>query len=464
MTPFETTTTCDVAELRARCSGTVAVPGDEVWDQARQGWNLAVDQRPAVVVVPDGVGDVQAAVAFAAANGLRVSAQGTGHNASALSRRGLDGVMLIKLHAMRGVEIDAEARTARVAAGAVWGDLTAPASDLGLAPLAGSALDVGIVGYCLGGGLSWMARKHGMAANSVVAIELVTADGALRRVDAENDPELFWALRGGGGNFGVVTALELRLFEVPELVAGMMLWPMERAAEVAHAWREWTATAPDEATTSMRLMRIPPLPEIPEIVRGRELIVIDGAVLAGEERAGEILAALRALEPEVDTFGPMPPVALSYIHMDPEEPMPAMGDGGLLAELPAEAIDAYLAAAGPGVQTPLLMAEIRHMGGALARVPEGAGAAATIGGQYLLFAGGMAVDPEMARGVEAGVDAFLAAMSPWDSGRMYLNFAERPIDPDRAFGEDVAPRLRAVKAQVDPGDLFRGNHPVTEGR
>jgi FAD/FMN-containing dehydrogenase len=464
MTPFETTTTHDVAELRARCSGTVAVPGDAVWDQARQGWNLAVDQRPAVVVVPDGVGDVQAAVAFASANGLRVAAQGTGHNAGALAYGGLDDVVLIKLHAMRGVEIDAEERTARVAAGAVWGDLTAPASDLGLAPLAGSALDVGIVGYCLGGGLSWMARKHGMAANSVVAIELVTADGALRRVDAENDPELFWALRGGGGSFGVVTALELRLFEVPELSAGMLLWPWERADEVAHAWAQWTQTAPDEVTTSMRLMQIPPLPEIPEVVRGRRLLIIDGAILAGEERAAEILAALRALEPEIDTFGPVPPIALSYVHMDPEEPMPTRGDGGLLSELPAEAVDAYLAVAGPGSGSTLMMAEIRHMGGALATAPAGAGAAATIGGEYLLFAGGLAADPEMARGVEAGVDAFLSALSPWDSGRMYLNFAERPIHPDRAFGVDVAPRLRAVKAQVDPDDLFRGNHPVTEDR
>src|SRR4051794_11443886 len=220
----------DVQELRSKLAGTVVAPGDPSWDEARQAWNLHADQRPALVALPENVDDVVAIVEFARAGGLRVAAQGTGHNASAIAS--LERTVLVRTCRMKGVAIDAPGRRARVAAGTVWAEVTGPASEHGLAPLAGSSPDVGVVGYTLGGGLSWLSRRHGLAANSVIAIEMVTADGRVVRTDRDHEPGLFWALRGGGGSFGVVTAIEFALHPAPSVYGGAMLWPWERAAEV----------------------------------------------------------------------------------------------------------------------------------------------------------------------------------------------------------------------------------------
>ena len=198
-----------VEHLRARLAGAVSAPGDLDWDAARAAWNLAVDQRPVLVAVPADADEVVAVVAFAREHGLRVTAQATGHNASAIAT--LEDTVLLKTSALRDVEIDAERRRARVGAGVLWAEVTGPASEHGLAPLAGSSPDVGVAGFTLGGGLSWLSRRHGLACNSVIAIEAVTADGRVVRADRETEPDLFWALRGGGGSFAVVTAIELAL-------------------------------------------------------------------------------------------------------------------------------------------------------------------------------------------------------------------------------------------------------------
>src|SRR3954449_5600023 len=237
----------DVEALRARLEGAVYGPSDAGWDQARQAWNLAVDQRPAAVAFPVTDADVVAAVEFARDEGLRIAPQGPGHGAAPLARD-LEGEILLSTARMRGVRIDPRARRARVRAGAVWGDVTLPASAYGLAPLAGSSADVGVVGYTLGGGLSWLGRKHGLACNSVTAIEVVTPERGLLRVDAEHDPELFWALRGGGGSFGVVTAVARGPSAHPSIVGGQLVFPIAAAADVLEAFIELTWTAPTELT------------------------------------------------------------------------------------------------------------------------------------------------------------------------------------------------------------------------
>ncbi len=452
----------DVQDLRDRLRGDVVGPADTAWDQARQAWNLAVDQRPALVAFPEDADDVVAIVDYAREYGLRVAPQGTGHNAGPIAS--LDDTVLVSTVRMRGVEIDAVARRARVAAGTLWLEVTAPASEHGLAPLAGSSPDVGVVGYCLGGGVSWLSRRHGLAANSVLAIEIVTADGRLRRVDAENDPDLFWALRGGGGSFGVVTAMEIALYPVPELYAGAMFWPWERSSEVLHAWREWTATVPDEVTSAARIMQMPPIPEIPEPLRGRAFVTIDAAILGDRAFGAEIVQRLRDLGPEIDTFDMVPPVALSRLHNDPEEPVPALSEHRLLSELPAEAIDALVAVAGPGSGSPLLLAELRHLGGALAVAPAGHGAQPTLDAAYLAFGAGIAATPEMVAGLEAALPVFKQALAPWDAGRGYLNFEERTVD-SRSFYDEVTHRhLARIKAQVDPADIFRSNHPIAPAK
>jgi FAD/FMN-containing dehydrogenase len=453
-----TTTALDFSQLRQKLMGAVTAPGDAAWDEARQAWNLSVDQRPVAVAEPETVADVVAIVDFARERGLRVAAQGTGHAAGAMTS--LQNTILVKTHRMRVVEIDADARRARAQAGAMWADVAGPAAEHGLAALAGSSHDVGVVGYSLGGGLSWLARKLGLAANSVTAIQLVTSDGRVVVTDAHHDPDLFWALRGGGGNFGVVTAIEFELYEVAEVYAGMLAFPWERAREVLRAWRDWTRSAPEEITTAARILQVPPLPEIPEPFRGRGLVVIDGAYLGDEADAIEALAPLRALGPEVDTFATMAPDQLLTIHMDPPGPVPYSGDGALLDVVPAEAIDALVHVAGSESGSPLLMVELRHLGGALARAGEGHGAVATMEGDYAMFALGMAPDAATAAIVDEHVDLVKTALCEWDAGRRYLNFSERPIDTRRAYTAAAYRRLQAVKTLVDPDDMFRANHPI----
>jgi FAD/FMN-containing dehydrogenase len=445
-----------VADLRARVQGTVVLPGEDAWDEARAAWNLAVDQRPTLVALPRSAADVQALVNFARSRGLRIAMQGTGHNAAPMGA--LDGTILVKTSDMRGVEIDPVDCVARVEAGALWIDVTAPASELGLAPLAGSSPDVGVVGYTLGGGLSWLGRRYGLAANRLLAVELVTADGQLVRASRHERPELFWALRGGGGNFGAVVAIEFELIPMRTVYAGMLLFPAERSRAVLQAWREWTETVPDSVTTSARMLNMPPMPDLPDFLRGRSLVVIDGAIVEDDERAAELLAPLRALGAEMDTFAPIPPVGLSRIHMDPEHPVPGIGDTAMLGDLSAETVDALVDTAGPGSDSPLLMTELRHLGGALGR--PGGGALSRFDGAYLYFGVGIPMDPSMAAAIEARHALVAATLADAASGHQYLNFAERRTDARAFYDEETYERLRAVKAAVDPLELFRANHEI----
>ena len=441
-------------------AGRIVTPDDHDYDEARRAWNLAVDQRPAAVALPESAEDVMAVVRMARERGWRVAPQGTGHNAAPLAA-GLDSTVLVRTERMRGVIVDPVGRRARVQAGATWGDVVAAVSEHGLTALSGSSHDVGVVGYLLGGGMSWMARKYGLGVNHIHAIEIVTADGHLVRADADHEPDLFWAVRGGSGNFGVVTAVEIGLFDVETAYAGMLVWPAQQAAEVLKAWVRWTETAPEEITTSARLLNVPPIPEVPEPFRGRALVVIDGAYTGDEAGAIEALRPLRELGPEIDTFATIPTAALIQIHMDPPEPMPAIGDGGMLGRLDDAAIDAVLEVAGPQTQSPLLMVEFRHAGGAAGRAPAGHGATGALDGSYVLFGGGMPLTPEIGQAVVAHMAAVKAALAPWVAGREYWNFTERTVaDASGFFEPGVYARLQQVKAAYDADDVFRGNHPI----
>lgn len=457
-----TTTTHTRPAARPALDGRFVLPDDPGFDEARLAWNLAADQRPAAVALPVCAADVAATVRFARDNDLRVAPQGTGHNATAIAS--LKDTVLLKTSQMRGVSIDALNRRARVDAGVLWMEATGPAHEHGLLALGGSSPDVGVVGYSLGGGLSWLGRKYGLAANHVLAAEVVTADGELRRVDADHDPDLFWALRGGGGSFAAVTALEFRLFPIPEVYAGAMLWPAEQASDVLHAWREWTQTVPEDATTAARILQVPPLPEIPEPLRGRAFVVIDGAVAGDPQEARGLVEPLRALGPEMDTFAAIPAPALQQIHMDPEEPMPGHSDHTMLRTLPPAALDALLEVSDPATGSPLLMVELRHVGGALARPPQNAGALGAFDGEYLFFAAGIPMDPGVTAALEAHFALTRAALAPYESGSVYLNFAEQPVDTATIYPPDAYRRLREIKAAYDPDDRFCSNHPIPPAR
>jgi FAD/FMN-containing dehydrogenase len=444
--------------LRGLCAGAVHLPGDPGYDEARMPWNVAVDQRPAAVAYPATADEVSEIVRAAAASGLRVAPQGTGHNAGPLGS--LDDVVLLRTAAMTGVHIDPERRVARVDAGVLWLDVVEAAAEHGLAALHGSSPDVGVVGYSLGGGIGWYARQLGMATNSVLAVELVLGDGSQVRADAETNPDMFWAVRGGGGNFGIVTAMEFRLYDITTAYAGMLMWDQDHAEKVLRAWAAWTVDAPDCVTTAFRMLNLPPLPELPDFLRGRQVVVINGAVLAEDERAEEILADLRALEPELDTFGRVPAAGLVRLHMDPEGPTPGVSDSAVLADLPDAAIETFLALTGRGSGSTLLSAELRQLGGALSRPAEGAGALPVLDGRFVLFGVAIAMTPEIGAQGQADATALVDAMTSYASGGDYLNFSEAPVDVRKSFPAEAWLRLKAIRSAVDPSGLIKANHPV----
>lgn len=448
----------DFAGLRAAIDGQLYTPDDGGYDAARTPWNVAVDQRPAAVALPTCARDVSEIVRFAAAAGLRVCPQGTGHAAAPLGD--LSDAVLVRTVGLDEVRIDPERRVATVGSGAVWEQVVEPAAAHGLVALHGSSPDVGVSGYCLGGGVGWLARRHGLASSALTAVEVVTPDGTLVRADADNEPDLFWALRGGGGNFGVVTSLEMRLFPLTEVVAGWLIWPWEESHRVLSAWSAWTETTPDAVTSVARMLQLPPIPQIPEPLRGRCLVVVEVAVLADETDVEALLAPLRALGPEMDTVAPMPAAGLARLHQDPEGPTPSLGHHAMLDALPPEAVEALVRDAGPGSGSPLLSVELRQLGGALARPAEDGGALCQVDGRFMVFAVGIPMDEEMGRRVLEQADKVVAALAPWGRGRSFLNFSERPTPARSAFDDDAHARLMAIRARFDGGSLMRPNHPL----
>jgi FAD/FMN-containing dehydrogenase len=433
-------------------------PGTAGYEANKGVFNVLLNQAPAAIVAARTAADVVEAVSYAKAEGVRIGAQGTGHTAEPLGD--LSDTLLVRTGAMNEVSIDVERRTARVGAGALWGDLVRPASDLGLAARHGSAPTVGIVGYSLGGGVGWYSRKHGLQCNAVTAIELVDAEGVARRIDAGQDPELFWAMRGAAGDFGIVTALEFELLPIPELFAGALFFPIERAADVFHAWRAFTATAPGEVTSLARLMRFPPLPEIPEPLRGNAFAIIEAAVLLDQAEAAEVMAPLRDLEGAVmDTFAAQPPAGLAGLHMDPPEPAPYAGAVKLLGDLPEEAIDAFLGAVGPGSDSQLVSAEIRQDGGAMARGGDGHGAMNVVPGSFLLYGVGIVPEAAALAPTKTWLQRMDAAMTPWSVGS-YLGLSDESEGIGGAYPPETVERLRAAKSKYDPENLFHAAHPV----
>jgi FAD/FMN-containing dehydrogenase len=438
---------------------TIFTPGDPGWDTARRAWNLAVDQRPAAVAVsgtPQGVAD---AVSFAREHGLRVAAQGTGHHAGPLGP--LTDTVLIRTRAMREVSIDPIGRTARVEAGALWQEVADAAGEYGLAGLAGFAPDIGVTGHVLGGGLSWLGRTYGLAANNVEAFELVTADGRLVRADAASEPDLFWALRGGGGSFGVVTAMELRLHPVAEVYAGLLYWPAEAGQRVLQAWRELTGDdVPDQFTTTVRYRNFPSISGLPAQLRGQPATVV-GVVHVGSPReADELLAPLRKLDPLLDTMHIIPAAELGYLHGESERPLPYTAEGILLVGLPADIVDEIVAVAGPDARSPLLSVELRHLGAELGYARPGNGALPALAASHLLVATGLVPIQQAANAIHARTEALKSAVWRWAARRTYLNFAGASQDPACFWRPRAYDRLRRIKATVDPGNVIRANHTI----
>jgi len=402
-----------------------------------QPWNLRADLRPADARIARSVQDVQDALADARAGGLRVAPQTTGHMAASLP--GLEDALLLQLDFDEPVEVDPVARVARIPAGSRWDDVVQAVAPHGFAVMHGSSPTVSPFGYLLGGGLSFYGRAHGLAVNHVRAFEVVTPDGVARRADATQNAELFWALRGGGGGVAVITAIQIGLLPYAEVTGGALVFAWADAPAVLRAWRDWAATAPDSITTTWRMMCPPEAPP---------MVIVDGVALE-PSAADDLQRALRAAAtPLQGGFGPMPSAAVARLHGDPEEPTGGLGDGILIERLDDAAIDAFLRAATPN--SPLLFGELRHLGGALAAPPAGAGARGHLEGEFILFGLGLPEITGSEEAIEASVAALVGAMAPFGTGTRFTSFAERwsslrTCVPDAAFD-----RLAAVRAQVDP--------------
>ena len=442
--------------LATQIKGTITTPGDATYDADRAAWNLAVDQHPAAVFRAVDDTDVAAAVRFAAEHGLGVAVQATGHGVA----RPADDALLLLTEAMDGVQVDAAARTARIEAGAQWGTVLGKAAPEGLAPLLGSSPGVGAVGYTLGGGLGWLARRYGLAADSVRSFELVTADGRRVRADAQENPELFWGLRGGGaGSLGVITAMEVALFPVDQVYGGNLLYPADLAREVAARYAEWIAAAPDELTSSLVLMNFPPMDMVPEPLRGRSFAIIRGCHSGSTADAEEQLRFRREWRrPDIDMFGPMPLSAAAMISNDPVDPLPGGTTTAWLKGLDRDAIDIIVDHAFPADGPPqVMMTEVRHVGGAVSR----GGSEAAYGNRdaTLLFETVSAIPtPEAADALAAQFARVHERLRPHATGGAYLNFLEGPEKIARTrqgFTPEAYRRLQALKRQYDPQNLFR---------
>ncbi|MCF6507680.1 FAD-binding oxidoreductase [Blastococcus sp. MG754426] len=448
----------DVDELRGVVHGPVYAAGDDGLAAEVATWNVAVTHTPAIAVGATCAADVAAAVSWAVARGLRVAVQATGHGPV----RNAAGSMMITTRRMQGLFIDPERRTVRVEAGVKWKRLMESAAEFGLAGLCGSSSDVGAVGYTLGGGVGSLGRKHGFAADHVRAVEIVTADGRQRTLSADSEPELFWAVRGGKGNFGVVTALEMDLVPLTGLYGGGIFFAGEDMADVLHAFRRWSRHLPDEVSTSIAVMRLPDMEFLPPPLRGQTAVHLRYAYCGTDFADGE-----RLVEPMKQAgrillgfTGPMRTDEMDAIHMDPVDPLPAWEKGQLLTELTVEGVDALLAVAGPQAQIPLLMVELRMLGGAFARRPKVPNAVAGRDGAFSMLVLGPGV-PELAEVVPAVGRAVLAAMAPWKAPGCLTNFlgdVSGPGEVAAAYPPGVSQRLAEVKAAVDPERVFSFGH------
>jgi FAD/FMN-containing dehydrogenase len=440
--------------LAQQVQGAVFDGGEPAAAAEAAGFNTAVTHRPAVVVAARTATDVAAAVRHAGREGLQVTVQATGHGASTPAA----GTVFVSTRRMQGVQVDPVARVARVEAGVRWRSVIDAAVPHGLAPLCGSSSGVGVVGYSLGGGMGHLARRHGFAADHVRAVELVSAVGGLTTVTAESDPELFWAVRGGQGRFGIVTALEFDLVPVPRFFGGAMVFAGPTVEEVLHAFAGWAATLPEEATTSVALLRLPPSEDVPPPMRGVVSLAVRFGFTGGPEHGEALLAPLRRVAtPLLDSVGPMSFAEVDRIHMDPSEPLPAVFRGGLLHSMPTGLVDTLLEEAGPGVETPLAVVEVRLMGGALGRPAPVPNAVAGRDGAYSLSVIAPA-PPPMLTAAHAATSRVVDAVQHWSTGTSLVNFAGHggELAASRAWAPDVLERLRRLKATVDPDDLFGG--------
>ena len=455
-----------VGELQAAVRGSVIRPGDSDYDEARAVWNAAHDKRPALIIRCTGTADVIKGVEFARSQGLPLAVRGGAHSIAGFSTCD-DGVVL-DLSPMKAVTVDPHRRRAVAQGGATWADFDHETQAFGLAVTGGLVSTTGLGGFTLGGGIGWLLRRHGLTCDSLVGADVVLADGRLVHASDEENSDLLWGLRGGGGNFGVATALEYALHPVgPTVLGGLVFFPGEAAGDVLSRWRELTASMPEELTSLVVLTTAPPVPFLPESVHGTPIVAI-GAMYCGPLGSGEeVVRPLRTLaDPIADLMGPVPYVAIQQM-LDPLWQAGAHNyfTSAMVDSLPDGAVD-ELIARGSAKPTPQSEIHVHHAGGAMARVPQAKTAFGQRTSPYILNVIARSVD-----GVNFAADATLArdaraALASFGPDAMYVNFTgEAGEDKVRAsYPPETYAKLVALKTRYDPTNTFRLNQnipPVT---
>ncbi|MQA12549.1 MAG: FAD-binding protein [Pseudonocardiaceae bacterium] len=449
-----------VRELATDLAGPIFLPGQPGYTDEAECFDTSVRHHPALIVGAANADDVVTAVRFARDHGLGVAVQATGHGVALPA----DGALLVSTRRMSGFSVDPERRTVRLEAGVLWRDVIRASARYGLAPLNGSAPFVGAVSYTLGGGIGVLARRYGYAADHVREIEVVTADGERRTASEEANPDLFWALRGGKGNFGVVTALEAELVGVSRIYGGGLFFPADSISDVLHFYRGWVTDVPDELSSSFVMMPWPDVPEVPEQLRGRFALHMRLCYLGSPDDGARIIQPLREIAtPLLDTVTDIPYTQVGTIHNDPPAPGSYHVNNFQLTHLDHDAVEAILRLVGPESDGAIGI-EIRHLGGALAREPRVLNAVARTTAQFQLYSGGvLGIGADEA--VYAGHDRVIDTLSPWSSGTRMLNFMAGvahtdPADVRQAFTAEAYARLVELKTAYDPRNMFRFNHNI----
>jgi FAD/FMN-containing dehydrogenase len=439
--------------LRAELTGSLHTPDEPEYDALVSPWNLAVPMRPAAVVAVSTAADVAVAVRYAGAHGMTAGVQATGHGAE----RSLAGHLLVLTRGLDEVTVHPEG-WARIGSGVKWSQLVPVAAQYGLAGVNGSTTDVSIVGYTTGGGVGPMARTYGINADRVRAFEVVTGDGVFRRVTATDHPDLFFALRGGKGAAGIVTAMEFDLIHMPEFYGGAVYFDAIDAAEVIDRWRGWADALPEQGTTSFVLFQLPPLPEIPPPLAGRMTLGIRFLWTGEPGEGARLLDEIRAVAPVIlDDARLRPYTEIDAVHADPVDPMPVVDPAILLDGFPAEAAERLLAVAGHGSGSPQVLVEVRHLGGAYAREGAQPSAFSHRAAKFSVLTVAVAADETMAAGALAHADQVFTALADWDTGTVWPNFGipHDAVSARRSYDEQTLARLREIVSTYDPEGVLQ---------
>jgi FAD/FMN-containing dehydrogenase len=442
--------------------GQLLHPGDDGYDEARKVFNAMIDRSPALVARCASADDVAAVVKLAGAENLPLSVYGGGHGVTGSAV--CDAGLCVDLRGMKGIEVDAGSRTVRAEAGLTWGELDAATQAHGLAVTGGRVSTTGIAGLALGSGSGWLERKVGFVCDNLIQAEVVTADGRQVIASEQENDDLFWGLRGGGGNFGVVTAFHLRLHPIgPIVLGGMLMYPAAMARDVVRFWRDFMLGAPDEVGSGLAFITAPPEEFVPEPVRGQPVIGIVLCYAGPVEEGEKTLQPLREFGPPgIDLVQAMPYVAVQQL-LDAANPKGLQNywSADFYAELPDEAVDVLVEQATKPV-SPMTQLILMAGGGAIARVPEDATAFGQRTAPWNMHYLSMWTDPADAERNIAYTRAIASAMKPWTTGRAYLNFIgdEGAGRVEAAFGPEKFARLQALKRKWDPDNLFRHNQNI----